>query len=215
MEKKVIRNKISKAEIAELPKESFDGNIIVVQSEDEAAKAIHYLNSQPLVGIDSETRPSFIKGSYHKVALLQISTAEYCFLFRLNQIGITAELTAFLENPQIIKVGLSLKDDFLALHKRAGFKQQSCIELQEYVKFFKIEDKSLQKIYAILFGKKISKSQRLSNWEAEILSDGQKLYAATDAWACYHIYEYLGQLKKTKNYILEKITEEVSIEENK
>lgn len=215
MEKKVIRNKISKAEIAELPKESFEGKIIVVQSEAEAAEAVRYLNEQTLVGIDSETRPSFTKGNTHKVALLQISTAEYCFLFRLNLIGITPDLAAFLENPKIVKVGLSLKDDFLALHKRAGFKQQSCIELQEYVKAFKIEDKSLQKIYAILFGKKISKSQRLSNWEADILSDSQKLYAATDAWACYHIYEYLDHLKKTRNYVLEKTVEEVIAQENK
>lgn len=88
----------------------------------------------------------------------------------------------------------------MMLRKRAPFKQQNCIELQDYVHAFGIQDMSLQKIYAILFGEKISKSQRLSNWEADVLSDGQKLYAATDAWACLNIYNLLQELKRTGNY---------------
>lgn len=162
-----------------------------------------------MVGIDTETRPSFVKGQTHKVALLQVSTREICFLFRLNMIGMPDSLVNFLENPAIIKVGLSLKDDFMALHKRADFSQQSFVELQEYVNAFGIQDKSLQKIYAILFGKKISKSQRLTNWEADVLSDAQKRYAATDAWACYNIYELLKTMHETGEYEIEEIVESV------
>ena len=81
------------------------------------------------------------------------------------------------------------------LHKRAPFNQQSCIELQDYVRQFGIQDKSLQKIYAILFDKKISKGQRLSNWEADVLTEQQKKYAALDAWACLKIYNQLNQDK--------------------
>ena len=80
---------------------------------------------------------------------------------------------------------------------------QTCIELQEYVRAFGIQDKSLQKIYAILFGEKISKSQRLSNWEAETLTEPQKLYAATDAWACLNIYNKLQELKRTGDFEIE------------
>ena len=183
-----------------MPKAVFPGRIFVIQTEAEADKAVEYLVSQSALGIDSETRPSFTKGQSHKVALLQISSKDCCFLFRLNHTGLTPSLIGLLENPSVIKVGLSLRDDFMMLHKRANFKQQSCIELQEYVHTFGIQDKSLQKIFAILFQKKISKSQRLSNWESDVLSDAQKLYAATDAWACLQIYNLLEYLKKTGHY---------------
>lgn len=201
----VIKRNINKDDLKEMPKAFFPGRIFVVQTEDEAEKAIEYLASQTVVGIDSETRPSFKKGRSHKVALLQISSEECCFLFRLNHTGLTAPIVGLLEDPTVTKVGLSLRDDFCMLRKRAPFKQQSCIELQDYVNAFGIQDKSLQKIYAILFGEKISKSQRLSNWETDVLSDAQKLYAATDAWSCLKIYNFLRQLKQTGDYVIAEI----------
>lgn len=203
----IVKRKISKEEISTLPKVWFTGKIVVVQSLDEATKAIKFLQSRPMVGIDTETRPSFVKGQRHKVALLQVSTGDICFLFRLNRIGLPEILVEFMENPRIVKVGLSLKDDFMALHKRADFSQKSFVELQDYVDQFGIQDKSLQKIYAILFGQKISKSQRLTNWEADVLSDAQKRYAATDAWACYNIYSLLQDLQVTGEYETETLTE--------
>ena len=200
----IVRRSINKDELKELPKTVFPGRIHVIQSEAETEKAVAYLQSQPILGIDSETRPSFTKGQSHKVALL----------FRLNMTGLTQPLVDLLENPAVIKVGLSLKDDFMMLHKRAPFTQQSCIELQDYVRQFGIQDKSLQKIYAILFKEKISKSQRLSNWEADVLSDGQKQYAATDAWACLNIYNLLQELKRTGNYEVESLPVEEEVDAN-
>ena len=180
----VIKRTIDKETVKDLPKAAFPGQIHVVQTPWEAEKAVAYLKSCPLLGIDSETRPSFTKGQIHKVALLQISSEEHCFLFRLNLTGLTLPVITLLENPSVTKVGLSLRDDFMMLHKRAPFEQ----------------DKSLQKISAILFGEKISKSQRLSNWEAETLTEPQKLYAATDAWACVRIYQYLEELRLSGKY---------------
>lgn len=211
----ILKRSISKEEIKEMPKVAFPGRIYVIQSETEVEKAVAYLQSQPLVGIDSETRPSFTKGHFNQVALLQVSSDESCFLFRLNQTGLIQPLIDLLENPKVVKVGLSLKDDFMMLHKRAPFNQQSCIELQEYVCPFGIQEKSLQKIYGILFGKKISKSQRLSNWEADVLSDAQKQYAATDAWACLNIYNLLQSLKRTGDFEIapEEVTEKEIIVE--
>lgn len=208
----IVRRTINKEEVKDLPKTIFPGRIYVIQTEEETVKAIAYLETQLILGIDSETRPSFTKGQSHKVALLQISSEDCCFLFRLNMTGLTQSLVNLLENPAIIKIGLSLRDDFMMLHKRAPFKQQGCVELQDYVRQFGIQDKSLQKIYAILFKEKISKSQRLSNWEADVLSDGQKQYAATDAWACLNIYNLLQELKRTGNY--EVAAEEEKEEEN-
>lgn len=200
MNKMILKRTISKEELKELPKAVFSGRIHVIQTEAEVDKAIAYLQSQPILGIDSETRPSFTKGQSHKVALLQISSEDCCFLFRLNMTGLIQPLLNLLENPAVIKVGLSLKDDFMMLHKRAPFTQHGCVELQEYVRPFGIQDKSLQKIYGILFQKKISKAQRLSNWEADVLSDSQKQYAATDAWACLNIYNLLQELKRTGDF---------------
>lgn len=199
----ILKKTISKEELKELPKTIFRGQIHVVQTQAEVEQAVAYLQAQLAVGIDSETRPAFTKGQSYKVALLQISSEEHCFLFRLNMTGFTPPLIGLLENPAVIKVGLSLRDDFMMLHKRAPFTPQSCIDLQDYVHPFGIQDKSLQKIYGILFEEKISKAQRLSNWEADVLSEPQKQYAATDAWTCLHIYSLLEELKRTGDYELE------------
>ena len=190
----VIKTKIEKDEMKEMPKAFFPGEIHVISTPVDADKAIAYLKNAEIVGIDSETRPSFTKGQTFKVALLQISSAQHCFLFRLNQTGLTPSIISLLESDSLLKVGLSLKDDFLMLHKRAPFEAQNYIELQNYVSQYGILDKSLQKIYAILFQEKISKSQRLSNWEATSLTDAQKQYAAMDAWACLRIYQCLQEL---------------------
>ena len=191
----IIRRSIDKEEVKDMPKALFPGQIHVIQTPQEAERAVAYLKKCPILGIDSETRPSFTKGQSHKVALLQVSSEEHCFLFRLNLTGLTLPIIMLLENPGITKVGLSLRDD-----KRAPFEQRACVELQEYVRTFGIQDRSLQKIYAILFGEKISKSQRLSNWEAEMLTPSQQQYAATDAWACLNIYNRLQELKRTGDF---------------
>lgn len=184
-----------------MPKVLFPGRIFVIYTESDAEKAVAYLKDQRIVGVDTETRPSFKRGTTHKVALLQISTQDTCFLFRLNRIGMPDSLQEFLMS-DTLKIGLSLKDDFNSLRKRQDMHPDrgNWIELQEYVGKFGIEDRSLQKIYANLFDEKISKNQRLSNWEADVLSEGQKLYAATDAWACVEIYNCLSELESTGNY---------------
>lgn len=203
---KQIRNTIDKAEIATMPKVQFPGRIFVIYTESEADKAVEYLKTKSVVGVDTETRPSFKRGTIHKVALLQIATVDTCFLFRLNQIGMPASLQKFLVS-DTLKVGLSLKDDFMMLRRRKNVhaEEGNWIELQDYVGRFGIEDRSLQKIFANLFGQKISKSQRLSNWEAETLTDSQMKYAATDAWACVEIYNCLEKMEKTGEYELIKV----------
>lgn len=205
--KKVILNKFDKKRLAELPRVLFDGRIIVVLTPGETDKAVDYLLSKPLLGIDTETRPTFKKGQQHKVALLQVSTKDTCFLFRLNHTGMTPAVIRLLEDVSVPKVGLSLHDDLLSLHKRAEFTPGNFIDLQNIVGRFGIEDMSLQKLYANIFGQKISKRQQLSNWEADVLSDPQKKYAATDAWACINLYEELNRLSLTGDYVLKTVTE--------
>lgn len=200
--KKVIYNKIDKRSISNLPKVLFPGRIVVVTTEKDADKAVDFLLAQPILGVDTETRPAFKKGINHKVALLQVATHDICFLFRLNYTGITASILKLLEDTTVPKIGLSLHDDIMSMHRRADFRPGNFIDLQKHVGEIGIEDLSLQKLYANFFGQKISKAQRLSNWEADILTQQQKNYAATDAWACIMLYEELQKLEDTGDYEL-------------
>ena len=200
--RKLIYNKFDKKSIAELPTVTFPGKTVVVMSESEAEKAVDFLLSNDILGVDTETRPSFKKGESHMVSLLQVSTSNICFLFRLNHIGITPAILRLLENTTVPMVGLSLHDDMLSLHKRVGFTPGNFIDLQDLVGELGIEDLSLQKLYANLFHQKISKRQRLTNWDSDVLNDKQKAYAALDAWACINLYKEILRLKNSGDYVL-------------
>ncbi len=182
---------IDKAIINTLPIESFQGEIHVVDTVEEAQQALSDLCRHNILGIDTETRPSFRKGHTNKVSLIQISTHTDCYLFRINKIGLIEGLRELLTNEKVLKVGISLRDDFSVLHRVDDFEPHNFLDLQSVIRDYGISDMSLQKIYAIIFGKKISKAQRLSNWEAAELSVPQQYYAALDAWACLHIYDAL------------------------
>ena len=191
----MLKRTIDKAAINEMPVAKFEGTIHVVNTPQEAEHAVTFLKQFPVLGIDTETKPTFSRGQHHKVALLQVAGGDHCFLFRLNLTDLTLPIIYLLENPAITKVGLSLHDDFMILHKRAPFEPRGIVELQEKVRAYGIEEMSLQKIFAILFEQKISKSQQLSNWEAKELTQPQQRYAATDAWACLQIYNRLEEIK--------------------
>ena len=205
---KTIYNKFDKQKITDLPKVAFPGRIITIFSGGEAERAVRFLLTQPILGFDTETRPSFTRGHSNKVALLQVSTPDICFLFRLNFIGITPAIKTLLEDTTVLKVGLSLKDDILMLQHREQFTPGYFYDLQHHVKEIGIEDLSLQKLYANIFGMKMSKTQRLSNWEASVLTNAQKIYAATDAWSCIMLYDELNRLKQTGEYELKMVEEE-------
>ena len=195
--KKLIYNKYDKSKISTLPKAEFDGRIHVIISKEQAEKAVNFLLKQPILGLDTETR----------VALLQVATYDLCFLFRLNIIGLTPAIVRLLEDTTVTKIGLSWHDDINGLHKMGHFETGTFIDIQDHVREIGVEDLSLQKLYANLFGQQISKAQRLTNWERDVLTDKQKTYAATDAWACIQLYEELERLKQTGEYDLVKIEE--------
>lgn len=197
---KTLYAKYNKRAIPELPRAQFEGRIIVIQAAGEASRAVDYLMTFPRLGIDTETRPNFKPGGMNPVALLQISTPDTCFLFRLNRIGLPDCLLRLLSSSDVQKIGISLHDDWAQLQRRTSFTPANYIELQDYVKPLGIEDMSLQKIYANLFGQKISKTQRLTNWEADVLTEPQKVYAATDAWSCLRIFDEVNRLLDTHDY---------------
>ena len=211
--KRIIYSRFDKKLIPDLPQVLFPGRIISVITESEADKAVAYLLSCDILGVDTETKPTFRKGQNHRVSLLQVASKDTCFLFRLNKTGITDSIKKLLENKQVPMIGLSWHDDLLSLHKRREFTPGYFIDLQDIVGKLGIKDLSLQKIYANIFHKKISKRQRLTNWDEDILNDKQKEYAATDAWTCINLYEEIKRLLATGDYDLI-VSEEPAISTN-
>ena len=207
-------NKIDKSELAGKPRVVFEGVIDEINTLERAEAAVRDISAHKLIGFDTETRPSFTRGVQHKVALLQLATDDHAWLFRLNQIGMPDCVAGLLENPDILKIGVSVKDDKAQLGGRRDLKPAGFVELQDMCAEIGIEEKGLQKMYGILFGQRISKNQQLSNWEIASLTEGQRQYASVDAWACLRIYNYLSELKRTGEYtILRKNVEEGNTQE--
>lgn len=186
----------------------------MILTEAEAKKAVSYLMKADILGFDTETRPSFKKGHQNKVSLLQVSTHDTCFLFRLNRFGLCPAIKKLLETKKVKKIGLSWDDDVRSLIVLGDFKPQGFFELQQHMQELGIEDISLAKLYANIFGQRISKREQLSNWEADVLSSKQQDYAATDAWACIMLYEEYMRLKATNDYVLEKVIEDQNENQN-
>lgn len=186
---------ISKEQLSHLPAASFPGEIRIIEEECEITEAVSILRKEKIIGFDTETRPSFRKGQTNTVSLVQLSTRSTCFLFRINHFGLHSQIVDILEDPSILKIGLSIHDDFHNLNKITTVNPQGFVELQNYVKDYLIADNSLTKIYAVIFGKRISKGQRLTNWEADHLTPSQQTYAALDAIACIQIYDYVSSGK--------------------
>ena len=180
----------------------------------EAEAVVDYLLSQPVLGFDTETRPAFEKGKHYHCALLQVSTQTDCFLFRLNLLGLCPAVVRLLGDKEVTKVGLAWNNDMLSLRELGNFESGHFIDLQDMVRQLGIEDQSLVKIYANLFGERISKAERLSNWERFELKESQKEYAAIDAWACVRIYNEVNHLMATGDYeLVVQPTEKVSQDE--
>ena len=167
-----LKKTIDRKEIDLLPPYVFTGEVKVIEEERQVGEAADFLSKHTCLGFDTETRPSFRKGEIYKVSLLQLAVPERVFLFRLNKCGFQPALVRLLASPRIIKIGVGI--------------------LQEYAGYFGIEDKSFSKLMAIIFGVKISKRQRTSNWEAPVLTEAQIRYAATDAWGALKMYQRLA-----------------------
>lgn len=208
----MFRTKITKEEVNLMPLAIFEGQISLIEDLSAVEPAIATLLKSKIVGVDTETKPSFTRGTHHKVSLVQISTESECFLFRLNKIDFPVSLANFLADDNVRKIGLSLRDDFSGLNKRHAFKPANFIDIQSIIQSYGILELGLQKIYAILFGRKISKSQRLTNWENSELTEQQQRYAATDAWASLQIYLRLMQEKKLTKKQIEKLVLENTME---
>ena len=160
-------------------------------------KYLPVLSKEAVLGFDTETRPAFKKGIKNSISLLQFSSRFHAFLFRISNVGLPDELIRLMEDDDILKIGAAVHDDLIELKRVRPFKSEGFLDLQKYVGAFGIENKGVAKLAGIVLGFRISKSQQLSNWDAEVLTAAQMLYAATDAWACFSIYQELQrQIRK-------------------
>ena len=189
-------DKISNEQTALLPAVEFRGEIRIVEHERDIAAACKTLAEQPVIGFDTETRPSFRPGVTFRVSLLQLSTPQLCFLFRLNKIPFAKPILQVLESKEILKIGADVAGDLRSRRQIRHFRDAGFVDLQTIAPQWGIGEKSLRKLSAIVLGRRVSKAQRLSNWEAATLTDKQQLYAATDAWVCTRIYEQLLRTPK-------------------
>ena len=209
----MYKPKITKEEVNQMPVVAFDGKITLVDDVSKVQAAIEELRRSEVVGVDTETKPSFTRGMHHKVSLVQISTTEHCFLFRLNKIPFPQELADYLADENIKKIGLALRDDFNGLIRQRHFKPANFVDLQSIVRNYGILELGLQKVFAVVFGRKISKAQRLTNWENAELTEQQQIYAATDAWASLLIYLQLIKEKKLTKKQIDKLLADAAAEQ--
>ncbi len=199
----MIAKSISKDEINELPLGQFEGEIFLVDSKEKVKEAFDRLKGNSLIGFDTETRPSFVRGKQYQVALLQLATSEEAFLVRVNQLGVPELFQEILEDKNIVKIGAAVLDDLRALRKVCiGFMPNAFFDLNEELRKIGFLNVGVRNLSAMVLNMRISKSEQVSNWEAPILTDKQLLYAATDAWACLEIYkklQYQGYLDELFN----------------
>lgn len=199
----MFKESVTPQDIEKLEYASFPGKIYVIDSVGaEFNRAIAYLRAQKVIGFDTETRPTFTPSQpRYSVSLLQLSGPDRAYLFRINKIGMHRRLCNLMANEKVIKVGAAIHDDIRGLQKHNDFRPASFVDLQKIVWEWGIRDKAVKKMAAIILGIRISKTQQLSNWEAENLSESQCKYAATDAWVCREMY--LKLIKSEKNPLVE------------
>lgn len=183
-------------EINALPLPAFDGEVIVIDSNEDQRDAAAYLSEQQVIGFDTESRAAFKKGIKNSISLVQLSGAEKTYLIRIHETGLSNEILHILNSERILKVGAAIKDDIHGMREVSYFKPQGFVDLQTIVRDYGIRELSLKKIAAIVLGVRLSKAQRLSNWNARVLTPAQTRYAAIDAWVCREIYFKLMESPK-------------------
>ncbi len=196
MEHQSALSTISNEQTAALPALTFGGKIVVVDREEQVEAACRDIASYSIVGFDTETRPSFKAGVTYKVSLLQLSTPTCCYLFRLHKFPFLDPIRNILESHDILKIGADVAGDIRSINQLFQINADGFYDLQSYIWEWGVGEKSLRKMSALILGYRISKAQRLSNWEASSLTQQQQVYAATDAWACVEIYNRLQKMAK-------------------
>ena len=191
MENNKYQENITPEKLAECEVSWYKGEIVLVEDIGTFHEVFPRLLGSEILGFDTETKPTFKKGRKNAVSLIQLSTGSLACLFRINKIGFPDELIKLLSDPSILKIGVAVHDDIRFLKGVKKFMPSGFIDLQSFVRDYGIQSSGLKKLSAIVLGFRISKRQQVTDWEAERLTEAQQIYAATDAWVCYQIYNKL------------------------
>ena len=175
----------------ELPLGHYRGKIVVASNQEQIDRAIAEINQSKVVGFDTEAKPTFIKGQIRNIGLIQVATESKVFLLRIHKVGVVDSIHRFLENDQIVKVGIGLKDDFNLLDRLRSLEPKGFVDLNDTMTELGAESIGARNLAAMILEIRISKSAQTSNWELDELSQKQLNYAATDAWICLEIYNKL------------------------
>jgi len=177
-----------------LPRGQYRGKITVIENSQQIDYIVNNLMKNEVLGFDTETKPSFKKGPRNKVSLVQLCSSDGVYLIRINKTGFHSALVKLFENESVLKIGIGLRDDLQGLRKLKQFTANGFMDLQAFSKKLGLNSLSLKGLAAELLNLRISKRQRLSNWEADKLTYSQINYAATDAWIALCIYDKMRQL---------------------
>ncbi len=170
---------------------SFTGKIHLINTDVALNSVAADLSQAKILGFDTETKPSFKKGEVYKVALLQLATATDAYLIRLQALTNFEIIRNIFENESIVKVGCAIHDDIKQLQKIFHFTVKNFVELQELAKVKNLKNFGLKGMTEEVLQAQLSKGPKLTNWQAETLTEKQLLYAATDAWIGLELYKKL------------------------
>jgi ribonuclease D len=173
----------------------FPGKIHLITNEKELNDVANLIGRATELGFDTETRASFKKGEIYHVALLQLATDQDAFLIRLQKINQFQIIKEVFENPNVIKVGVAIRDDIKQLKKRFDFYPENFVELQDLAKQKGLENFGLKGMTEEILNAQLSKAAKISNWDAFELTDSQIMYAATDAWVGLELYRRIRDRK--------------------
>jgi ribonuclease D len=189
----IFQEYVTPEEVNALPLTYYEGKIILIHETDKVLAAVEEISKFPVIGFDTETKPTFVKGQFYHISLIQLAIPGKVFLFRINHTGFTQPLIDLFANKNILKVGVGLRDDIIGLQKIDHFEPAGFEEIHNYVIDLGVRNTGLRKLAAILMKVRISKGQQTSNWENAILTKNQQSYAATDAWVCLEMYNLLEE----------------------
>ena len=187
----VLQPCLSKEEINLLPIQAWEGPVVLVREEKTLADALEKLRQEPVLGFDTETRPTFTKGKTCRPALIQLATADTAYLIQLTHLPFSEDIAELLSSPRVLKVGVAIHDDMKALARIHPFQADGVVDLAVMARARGIQAQGLRTLAANLLGFRISKSAQCSNWENHELTPQQIKYAATDAWVGHELYFHM------------------------
>ena len=179
---------ISRDDINALPVRRWEGEVRLITSAEEAARALAEIREETVTGFDTETRPAFRPGESYLPSLAQFATARAVYLFQLRTLEAAAAVAEILAAEPIVKAGVGLADDLKALKKVMEFAEKSTVDLGAAAKRQGIKQTGVRSLAALFLGFRIPKGTKTSNWARARLTHQQVAYAATDAWACRELY---------------------------